>query len=163
MVLLQVLKGNPGDPFSVLTKLGWTLNSIVPSSYPDCVSLAVVSNFVYTSIDAKLEAVKDTALDHVGSALKFLSISTDHKVLDIYHRESIVFDGHVDVPIPREVSHADNNNLAIVLSDCYNSLLTPAGKISNMSDYVDDVKAITCKCLAEDIPVDEVKNHNPIT
>ena len=32
-----------------------------------------------------------------------------------------------------------------------------------MSDCDDDVKAIICKGLAEDIPVDEVKNHDPMT
>ena len=151
LVPLQVLKGNPGDPVSVLTKFGWTLNSVVPGSSPDCVSLAVVSNFVHTSIDAKVEVLSDIADDHVDSTPKSLSVSTDHKVLDICHGESIVFDSHVDVPISREVSHVDNSSL------------TPAGKISNMSDCDDDVKAIICKGLAEDIPVDEVKNHDPMT
>ena len=147
LVPLQVLKGNPGDPFSVLTKFGWTLNSVVSgTSSPDC-----VSNFVHTSIDAKVEVLSDIADDHVDSTPKSLSVSTDHKVLDICHGESIVFDSHVDVPISREVSHVDNSSL------------TPAGKISNMSDCDDDVKAIICKGLAEDIPVDEVKNHDPMT
>ena len=147
LVPLQVLKGNPGDPVSVLTKFGWTLNSVVSGSSPDCVSLAVVSNFVHTSIDAKVEVLSDIADDHVDSTMKSLSASTDREVLDICHGESVI----VDVPIPREVSHVDN------------SLLTPAGKISNMSDYVDDVKAIICKGLAEDIPVDVVQNHDPMT
>ena len=147
LVPLQVLKGNPGDPFSVLTKFGWTLNSVVPGSSPDCVSLAVVSNFVHTSIDAKVEVLSDFADDHVDSTLKSLSASTDREVLDICHGESVI----VDVPIPREVSHVDN------------SLLTPAGKISVLSDCDDDVKAIISKGLAEDIPVDEVKNHDPMT
>ena len=151
LVPLQVLKGNPGDPVSVLTKFGWTLNSVVPGSSPDCVSLAVVSNFVHTSIDAKVEVLSDIADDHVDPTLKSLSVSTDHKVLDICHGESIVVDSHVDVPISREVSHVDNSSL------------TPAGKISNMSDYVDDVKAIICKGLAENSPVDEVKDHDPMT
>ena len=150
LVPLQVLKGNPGDPVSVLTKFGWTLNS-VPGSSPDCVSLTVVSNFVYTSIDAKVEVLSDIADDHVDPTLKSLSVSTDHKVLDICHGESIVVDSHVDVPISREVSHVDN------------SLLTPAGKISISHDCDDDVKAIICKDLAEDIPVDEVKNHDLMT
>ena len=145
LVPLQVLKGNPGDPFSVLAKFGWTLNSVVPGSSPDC-----VSNFVHTSIDAKVEVFSDIADDHVDSTPKSLSVSTDHKVLDICHGESIV-DSHVDVPISREVSHVDN------------SLLTPAGKISILSDCDDDVKAIICKGLTEDIPVDEVQNHNPMT
>ena len=147
LVPLQVLKGNPGDPVSVLTKFGWTLKD----SSPDCVSLAVVSNLVHTSIDAKFEVLSDIADDHVDSTPKSLSVSTDHKVLDICHGESIVFDSHVDVPISREVSHVDNSSL------------TPAGKISNMSDCDDDVKAIISKGLAEDIPVDEVKNHDPMT
>ena len=147
LVPLQVVKGNPGDPFSVLTKFGWTLNSVVPGSSPDCVSLAVVSNFVHTSIDAKVEVLSDFADDHVDSTLKSLSASTDREVLDICHGESVI----VDVPIPREVSHVDN------------SLLTPAGKISVLSDCDDDVKAIISKGLAEDIPVDEVKNHDPMT
>ena len=151
LVPLQVLKGNPGDPFSVLTKFGWTLNGVVPGSSPDCVSLAVVSDFVHTSIDAKVEVLSDIADDHVDSTPKSLSVSTDHKVLDICHGESIVVDSHVDVPISREVSHVDN------------SLLTPAGKISVLSDCDDDVKAIISKGLAEDIPVDEVKNHDPMT
>ena len=151
LVPLQVLKGNPGDPFSVLTKFGWTLNSVVPGSSPDCVSHCVVSNFVHTSIDAKVEVLSDIADDHVDSTPKSLSVSTDHKVLDICHGESIVFDSHVDVPISREVSHVDNSSL------------TPAGKISNMSDCVDGVKAIICKGLADDIPVDVVQNHNPMT
>ena len=145
LVPLQVLKGNPGDPFSVLAKFGWTLNSVVPGSSPDC-----VSNFVHTSIDAKVEVFSDIADDHVDSTPKSLSVSTDHKVLHICHGESIV-DSHVDVPISREVSHVDN------------SLLTPAGKISILSDCDDDVKAIICKGLTEDIPVDEVQNHNPMT
>ena len=151
LVPLKVLRGNSGDPFSVSTKFGWTLNGVVPGSSPDCVSLAVVSNFVHTSIDAKVEVLSDIADDHVDSTPKSLSVSTDHKVLDICHGESIVFDSHVDVPISREVSHVDN------------SLLTPAGKISNMSDCVYDAKAIICKGLAEDSPVDEVKNHDPMT
>ena len=148
LVPLQVLKGNPGDPFSVLTKFGWTLSSVVPGSSSDCVSLCVVSDFVHTSIDAKVEVLSDIADDHVDSTPKSLSVSTDHKVLDICHGESIVFDSHVDVPISREVSHVDNSSL------------TPAGKISNMSDCVDGVKAIICKGLADDIPVDVVQNHD---
>ena len=147
LVPLQVLRGNPGDPFAVLTKFGYSLNGVVPGSSPDC----VVSNFVHTSIDAKVEVLSDIADDHVDSTPKSLSVSTDHKVLDICHGESIVVDSHVDVPISREVSHVDN------------SLLTPAGKISVLSDCDDDVKAIISKGLAEDIPVDEVKNHDPMT
>ena len=147
LVPLQVLKGNPGDPFGVLTKFGWTLNSVVPGSSPDCVSHCVVSNFVHTSINAKVEVLSDIADDYVDSTLKSLSASTDREVLDICHGESVI----VDVPIPREVSHVDN------------SLLTPAGKISNVSDCVDDVKAIICNGLAEDIPVDVVQNHDPMT
>ena len=151
LVPLQVLKGNPGDPFSVLTKFGWTLNSVVPGSSPDCVSLAIVSNFVHTSIDAKVEVLSDIADVQVGSTLKSLSISTDCEAVDVCHGKSIVIDSHVDVPISREVSHVDNY------------LLTPAGKISVLSDCDDDVKAIISKGLAEDIPVDEVKNHDPMT
>ena len=151
LVPLQFLKGNPGNPFAVLTKFGWTLNSVVPGISPNCVSLAVVSNFVHTSINAKVEVLSDTADDHVDPTLNSLSVSNDHKVLDICHGESIVVDSHVDVPISREVSHVDN------------SLLTPAGKISILHDCDDDVKAIICKGLAEDIPVDEVKNHDPMT
>ena len=151
LVPLQVLKGNPGDPFSALTKFGWTLNSVVPGNSPDCVSLCGVSNFVHTSIDAKVEVLSDIADDHVDPTLKSLSVSTDHKVLDICHGESIVVDSHVDVPISLEVSHVDH------------SLLTPAGKISILSDCDDDVKAIISKGLAEDIPVDEVQNHDPMS
>ena len=151
LVPLKVLMGNPGDPFSVLTKFGWTLNSVVPGISPDCVSHCVVSNFVHISIVAKVEVLSDIADDHVDSTPKSLSVSTDHKVLDICHGESIVFDSHVDVPISREVSHVDNSSLTL------------AGKISNMSDCVDDVKAIICKGFAEDIPVDVVQNHDPMT
>ena len=151
LVPLQVLKGNPGDPFSVLTKFGWTLNSVVPGSSPDCVSLCVVSNFAHTSIDAKVEVLSSISDEHDDPTLKSLSISTDCEGVDVCHGESIVVDSHVDVPISREVSHVDN------------SLLTPAGKISILSDCVDDVKAIICKGLTEDIPVDEVKNHDPMT
>ena len=151
LVPLQVLNGNPGDPFCVLTKFGWTLNSVVPGSSLDCVSHCVVSNFVHTSINAKVEVLGDTADDHVDPTLKSLSISTDCEGVDVCHGESIVVDSHVDVLISREVSHVDN------------SLLTPAGKISILSDCVDDVKAIICKGLTEDIPVDEVNNHDPMT
>ena len=151
LVPLQVLKGNPGDPFCVLTKFGWTLNSVFPGSSTHCFSPCVVFNFVHTSIDAKVEVLSDIADDHVDSTPKSLSVSTDHKVLDICHGESIVFDSHVDVPISREVSHVDNSSL------------TPAGKISNMPDCVDGVKAIICKGLADDIPVDVVQNHDPMT
>ena len=147
MVPLQVLRGNPGDPFAVLTKFGYSLNGVVPGSSPDC----VVSNFVHTPIDGKAEVLGDIADVQVGSTMKSLSISTDCEGVDVCHGESIVIDSHVDVPIPREVSHVDN------------ALLTPAGKISNLSDYVDDVKAIICKGLAEDILVDVIHNHDPMT
>ena len=150
LVPLKVLRGNSGDPFSVLTKFGWTLNGVVPGSSPDCVSLAVVSNFVHTSIDAKVEVLSDIADVQVGSTLKSLSISTDCEGVDLCHGEYIV-DSHVDVPISREVSHVDNSSL------------TPAGKISILHDCDDDVKAIICKGLAENSPVDEVKNHDPMT
>ena len=150
LIPLQVLKGNPGDPVSVLTKFGWTLNSVVPGSSPDCVSLAVVSNFVHTSIDAKVEVLSDIADVQVGSTLKSLSISTDCEGVDVCHGEYIV-DSHVDGPISREVSHVDNSSQ------------TPAGKIFILHDCDDDVKAIICKGLAENSPVDEVKNHDPMT
>ena len=147
LVPLQVLRGNPGDPFAVLTKFGYSLNGVVPGSSPDC----VVSNFVHTPIDAKAEVLSDIADVQVGSTLKSFSISTDCEAVDVCHGESIVIDSHVDVPISREVSHVDNY------------LLTPAGKISVLSDCDNDVKAIISKGLAEDILVDEVKNHDPMT
>ena len=147
LVPLQVLRGNSGDPFAVLTKFGYSLNGVVPGSSPDC----VVSNFVHTPIDAKVEVLSDIADIQVGFTLKSLSISTDCEAVDVCHGESIVFDSHVDVSISREVSYVDNSSL------------TPADKISNMSDCVDDVKAIICKGLAEDIPVDVVQNHDPMT
>ena len=150
LIPLQVLKGNPGDPVSVLTKFGWTLNSVVPGSSPDCVSFAVVSNFVHTSIDAKVEVLSDIADVQVGSTLKSLSISTDCEGVDVCHGEYIV-DSHVDVPISREVSHVDNSSL------------TPAGKISILHDCDDDVKAIICKGLAENSLVDVIHNHDPMT
>ena len=162
LVPLQVLKGNPGDPFAVFTKFGWILNSIVPGSSPDCVSFAVVSNFVHASINAKVEVLGDTADDHVDPTLNSLSVSTDCKVLDICYGESDLVDGHVDLPIPQEVSHLDNN-FPVVLSSCYKPLLTSADKISVMSDCDDAVKTIICKGLAEDIPVDVVQNHDPMT
>ena len=110
-----------------------------------------MSNFVHTSIDAKVEVLSDFADDHVDPTLKSLSVSIDHKVLDICHGESIVVDSHVDVPISREVSHVDN------------SLLTPAGQNSTLSIYDDPVKAVIFKGLAEDIPVDVVQSHDPMT
>ena len=167
LVPLQVLKGNPGIFIihQVVTKFGWTLNSVVPGSSLDCVSHCVVSNFVHASINAKVEVLGDTADDHVDptqATLKSLSVSTDCKVLDICYGESDLVDGHVDLPIPQEVSHLDNN-FPVVLSNCYKPLLTLIGKISNMSDCVDDMNAIICKGLAEDIPVDVVQNHDPMT
>ena len=65
------------------------------------------------SIDVKVEA----ALDYDDSALKSFLVSTDHKVLDICHGESIVVDGRVDgPPIPREVSHLICLSVASFLS-----------------------------------------------
>ena len=157
LVPLQVLKGNPGDPFSVLTKFGWTLNSVVPGSSPDCVALCVVSNFVHTSIDAKVEVLSDIADDHVDPTLKSCSVSTDCKVVDICHGESIA----VDDPIHRELSHVDDN-FSLGLSR-YNSLSTPAGQNSTLSIYDDPVKAVISKGLAEDIHVDVVQNHDPMS
>ena len=158
LVPLQVLRGNPGDPFSILTKFGWTLNDVVPGNSPDC-----VSNFVHTSIDAKVEVLSDIADDHVDSTLNSLSVSTDCKVLDICYGESVLVDGHVDLPIPQEVSHVDNN-FPVVLFSCYKTLLTSVDKISGMSDCDDAVKAIISKGLAEDMPVvDEVQSHDPMS
>ena len=157
LIPLQVLKGNPGDPFGVLTKFGWTLNSVVPGSSTHCVSHCVVPNFVHTSIDAKVEVLSDIADDHVDPTLKSCSVSTDCKVVDICHGESIV----VDVPIPRELSHV-NDNFSLG-SSRYNSLPTPAGQNSTLSIYDDPVKAVISKGLAEDIHVDVAQNHDPMS
>ena len=162
LVPLQVLKGNPGDPFCVLTKFGWTLNSVFPGSSTHCVSHCVVSNFVHTSIDAKVEVLSNTADDHVDPTLKSLSVSIDCKALDICYGESDLVDGHVDLPIPQEVSHIDHN-FPVVLSNCYKPLITSVDKIPIMSDCDDAGKAIISKGLAEDIPVDEVQNHDPMS
>ena len=162
LVPLQVLNGNPGDPFGVLTKFGWTLNSVVPGISLDCVSLCVVSNLVHTSIDAKVEVLSGISDDHVDPTLKSLSVSTDCKVLDICYGESDLVDGHVDLPIPQEVSHIDHN-FPVVLSNCYKPLITSVDKIPIMSDCDDAGKAIISKGLAEDIPVDEVQNHDPMS
>ena len=162
LVPLQVLNGNPGDPFGVLTKFGWTLNSVVPGISLDCVSLCVVSNLVHISIDAKVEVLSGIADDHVDPTLKSLSVSTDCKVLDICYGESDLVDGHVDLPIPQEVSHIDHN-FPVVLSNCYKPLITSVDKIPIMSDCDDAGKAIISKGLAEDIPVDEVQNHDPMS
>ena len=149
---LQVFKGNPRDPFAVLTKFGFSLNGVVPDDSYDCVSHAVVSKFVHTSIDAKVEVFSDIADDHVDPTLKSSSVFTDQKVLDVCHGESIVVDSYVDVPISREVSHVDN------------SLLTPAGNISILSDCEHAVGcAVIPQGFAEEIHVDVVQNHDPIT
>ena len=118
------------------------MNSVVPGSSPDCVSLCVVSNFVHTSIDAKVEVLSDIADDHVDPTLNYLSVSTDCKVLDICYGESDLVDGHVDLPIHKEVSHVDNN-FPVVVYICYKPLLTSVDKISVMSDCDDAVKAHT--------------------
>ena len=55
LVPLQVFKRNPGDPFAVLTKFGFSLNGVVPDDLSDCVSHAVVSNFVSTTSVAKVD------------------------------------------------------------------------------------------------------------
>ena len=158
LVPLQVLNGNPGDPCGVLTKFGWTLNSVVPGSSLDCVSHAIVSNFVHTSIDAKVEVLSDIADDCVDPTLKSCSVSTDCKVVDICHGESIV----VDVPIPRELSHVDNNFPAI-LSNCYKPLLTSVGMYSVVSDYDNPVKAVISQGFVEEIHFDAVQNLDPMT
>ena len=77
LVPLQVFKGNPGDPFAVSMNFGFSLSSVVPDDSSDCVSHAIVSNFVHTPIDAKVEVLSDIADVQVGSTLKSLSISTD--------------------------------------------------------------------------------------
>ena len=61
LVPLQVFKGNPGDPFAVSTKFGFSLSGVVPDDSSDCVSHAIVSNFVHTPIDAKVEVLSDIA------------------------------------------------------------------------------------------------------
>ena len=102
--------------------------------------------------------MKDIADVRVCSTLKSLSVSTDSKVVDICYGESDL----VDLPIPQEVIQVENN-FPVILSNCYKPLLTSVDKISIMSDCDGTVKAITCKCLAEDIPVDVVQNHDPMS
>ena len=158
LVPLQVFKGNPDDPFAVSTKFGFSLSGVVPDDSSDCVSHAIVSNFVHTSIDAKVEVLSDIADDCVDPTLKSCSVSTDCKVVDICHGESIV----VDVPIPRELSHVDNNFPAI-LSNCYKPLLTSVGMYSVVSDYDNPVKAVISQGFAEEIHFDAVQNLDPMT
>ena len=72
LVPLQGFKGNPGDPFAVLAKFGFSLNGVVPGDSSDCVSHTVVSNFVSTSSVTKVDTLKDIADDHVDSTLKLI-------------------------------------------------------------------------------------------
>ena len=156
LVPLQVFKGNPDDPFAVSTKFGFSLSGVVPDDSSDCVSHAIVSNFVHTSIDAKVEVLSDIADDCVDPTLKSCSVSTDCKVVDICHGESI------DVPIPRELSHVDNNFPAI-LSNCYKPLLTSVGMYSVVSDNDNPVKAVISQGFVEEIHFDAVQNLDPMT
>ena len=105
LVPLQVLKGNIGDPFAVLTKFGYSLSGVVPGIVLLIVFLLLLFlNLCISPLMSRLKLlIKGTALDHVDPTLKSLSVSTDHMVLDICHRESIVVDGHVDVPILRKL------------------------------------------------------------
>ena len=105
LVPLQVLKGNIGDPFAVLTKFGYSLSGVVPGIVlPIVFLLLLFLNLCISSLMSRLKLlIKGTALDHVDPTLKSLSVSTDHMVLDICHGESIVVDGHVDVPILRKL------------------------------------------------------------
>ena len=157
LVPLQVFKGNPGDPFAVSTKFGFSLSGVVPDDSSDCVSHAIVSNFVHTPIDAKVEVLSDIADVQVDPTLKSCSVSTDCKVVDICHGESIV----VDVPIFRELSHVDDN--FSLGSSRYNFLPTPAGQNSTLAIYEDPVKAVISKGLAENMHVDVVQNHDPMS
>ena len=52
--------------------------------------------------------------------------------------------------------------MPIVLSHCYNSLLTPAGMISNLPNYMydDPVKAVIPQGFVVNIHVDVVQNHD---
>ena len=136
------------------------MNGVFPGVSPDCVPLSVVSNFISTSIDAKVEALWDIADEHVGSAQKAWSI-TDRKVVDLWQRESKLVNGHVEVPIPWKVSDVDNN-LTVALSR-HKSLLSSVCKKSILSDYDDAVKSMVSKGFAEEISVDEVQNDNPMT
>ena len=46
---------------------------------------------------------------------------------------------------------------------CYNSSPTPAGKISTLSDYDDSVNVVISQGFLEEMHVDVVQNHDPVT
>ena len=106
--------------------------------------------------------MSDIADDHVDPTLNSLSVSTDCNVLDICYGESDLVDGHVDLSIPQEVSHVDNNFPAI-LSNCYKPLLISVGMYSVVSNYDNPVKAVISQGFAEEIYFDVVQNLDPMT
>lgn len=101
----EVRRGNPGEPYAILTGLGWTLNGPV-AEYQTTIS----SNFVQRDDSLQQAVERFWKLDdpaHISS--EAMSI-IDKQVVDLWDKQVVKEDSHYTLPIPfKEHSHLPNN------------------------------------------------------
>ena len=113
LVPLEVRRGSPGQPFAMLTMLGWCLNGQVAT---DKVSRKVISNFVTTrSVEDdvnRLWKMENEGLDdHLSWSRE------DQSVIDFWDSETKMVNGHFEIPIPwRDRTEPLPNNYVVAKS-----------------------------------------------
>ena len=158
LVPLEVRRGSPGQPFAMLTMLGWCLNGQVAT---DKVSRKVISNFVTTrSVEDdvnRLWRIENEGLDdHLSWSRE------DQSVIDFWDSETKMVNGHFEIPIPwRDRTEPLPNNYVVAKSRL-DSLQRKLDKGNGYDQYNSEIDKLLTKGYAEVVPDDEIFSNDRV-
>ena len=164
LVPLEVRKGEPGEPFAVRTKFGWSLNGSTHADKMVSVTSHFISassgveSFEFDAIESSLERLWDMETDNLYIDGKGPSVE-DLRVVELWDNETKFVNGHFEIPIPWRPNIHVPNNKCMALRRLHN-LLSTLEKKNLREQYESEINKLLLKGYAEAVPLNESgSNH----
>ncbi|XP_013402959.1 uncharacterized protein LOC106168462 [Lingula anatina] len=152
----EVRKGRPGEPYAVLTPLGWAINGPVNQSSHSARS----SHFVQQRTELTGDLEKLWALEGANSEEVGMSVN-DHKTLQIWDESKEIVDGHYSLDIPFKAKEPNLYDNRIMAERRLHSLRKRLEKDSSLkSKYTTEIHQLLEKGYAEQVPSEELKRDD---
>ena len=153
---IKIAKGCVDEPYATQTMFGWSINGMSAKEAKK-ISRKIITNFVTTSLDVKVNQLWDLDDEHVGSDSTTWSVD-DRKVVALWDQQLCLVDGHFQLPVPWKVNSLDNN-YGVALCRL-KSLKNGLAKSGLFGDYDMAVCNMFQKNFAERVPTDQINNEN---
>ena len=162
LVPLAVRKGKGGEPFAILTCLGWALNGCGNTSR---VSDSVVSHFISTqSISSQAESTNNDVnklLRMENEGLEGIGYSQeDHEVIKLWDVNCRKDGLHYELPIPWKNPLEPLPNNYRVAKCRLDSLVRKLEREGNYDRYEQEIDKLLDRGYAEPVPADEVQSNS---